>query len=444
MKFLEKALEMLKAYPICDYCLGRQFALLGHGLGNRERGASIKNVLVIWAHALLLSGEKDGLRLLKVLAVNGFSNSAIEVLRMMGKKVAEKDAERKCFLCEDAFQRIDKLAEKAAEELSEYEFRNFLVGIELPFEFEEREDEFRAAFGVEYGENIRLEFGRLIGKKLSLLTGKSVEHVKPDIVLLINPVSEDVRVQVNPLYIAGRYRKLARGIPQSKWLCSECWGKGCERCNWTGKMYPESVEELISAPVLQLTGGSKTVFHASGREDVDVRMLGKGRPFIIEIAQPKKRFIDLKELEEAINVYAKGKVEVFNLHFVDKSAVRKLKTSESAKKEYRVLVEFDREVSDDDLKLLEERLTNTIIMQRTPTRVLHRRADLTREKYIYEVKVKRLTPKRIEMKVTCQGGLYVKELVTGDNGRTKPSVSEVLNIPAKPLNLDVLDVIVKD
>jgi tRNA U54 and U55 pseudouridine synthase Pus10 len=35
----------------------------------------------------------------------------------------------------------------------------------------------------------------------------------------------------------------------------------------------------------------------------------------------------------------------------------------------------------------------------------------------------------------------VKELVTGDEGRTVPNVSEILNNKAKPLKLDVLNVI---
>jgi len=58
------------------------------------------------------------------------------------------------------------------------------------------------------------------------------------------------------------------------------------------------------------------------------------------------------------------------------------------------------------------------------------------------VKVRRLSPKKAEMKVRCQGGLYVKELVTGDDGRTSPSVSEILRQRAKPIKLDVLNVIV--
>jgi len=443
MGILEKALKMLEKHSLCDHCLGRQFAFLGHGLENDERGKAIKNVLLMEAQAFLRTKSDEGLRILKILTTNGFCENAAEVLRKMGKHLTKKVA-KTCFLCENSFEMIDDLAKEAVKKLGEYEYSSFLVGIELPVEVEEREDEFKARFDVEYGENIRLEFGRLLGKKIAAYSQKPVEYRKPDVVVLINPMTKEISVQVNPLYIAGRYKKLARGIPQSKWFCANCRGKGCEKCNWTGKRYPESVEELVSEPILKATGGTKTSFHASGREDVDARMLGEGRPFVIEIAQPKKRFLDLKQIEQAINDHAEGKVEVSGLRFVDKDYVRRLKRAESAQKEYRVTVEFEKEVTDEDLKLLEEKLTSIIVKQRTPLRVLHRRADLTREKYIYEVKAKRLSPNRAELKVRCQGGLYVKELVTGDEGRTTPSVSDILGIKAKPIKLDVLKVIMKE
>ncbi|MEM3553442.1 MAG: tRNA pseudouridine(54/55) synthase Pus10 [Candidatus Bathyarchaeia archaeon] len=444
MGILEKALQMLERHPLCDHCLGRQFAFLGHGIENYGRGKAIKNVLLMEAQALACTKKDEGARILKVLAINGFCKKALEALRRMGRRISEKKVAKTCFLCENSFEIVDELAKRAVEKLQEYEYSSFLVGIELPVEVEEREDEFKARFDVEYGENMRLEFGRILGKKIAAYSQKTVEHRKPDIVVLINPMTSEIRVQVNPLYIAGRYKKLVRGIPQSKWFCTKCYGKGCGKCNWTGKRYPESVEELISEPILAVTGGTKTAFHASGREDVDARMLGKGRPFVIEIAQPRKRFLNLKEIEEAVNAHAKGKVEVSELRFVDKDFVRKLKKAESAQKEYRVTVEFEKEVSDEDLKLLEEKLSGAVVKQRTPLRVSHRRADLTREKYIYEVKAKRLSPNRAELKVRCQGGLYVKELVTGDEGRTTPSVSEILGNKAKPIKLDVLKVIVKE
>jgi len=444
MNVLEKALRMLEKYPLCDHCLGRQFALLGHGMENNERGNAIKTLLALEAHACIISKNKNGVRILKTLATKGFFPMAEEMLHKMKRHVSKKQLPKSCFLCEDKFKIVNKLVEKAVDNLKNYEFSTFLVGIELPVAVEEREDEFKAEFDVTHGENMRNEFGRIIGKKIVEYIRKTVEYKKPEIVVLVNPLTEKIKLQVNPLYVAGRYRKLVRDIPQSKWFCTNCRGKGCEKCNWTGKMYSESVEEIIEKPFLDATEGIKASFHASGREDIDARMLGNGRPFVIEITQPKKRFLNLKKLEEAVNAYAKGTVEVSNLHFADKNVVRKLKKAESAQKEYRVILEFENKISIKDLRLLEKKLTNVKIKQRTPLRVLHRRADLTREKYIYEVKVKKLSPKKAEMKIRCQGGLYVKELVTGDEGRTTPNVSEILKNEAKPIKLDVLNVIMED
>jgi tRNA pseudouridine synthase 10 len=443
MDILEKAQRMLEEYPLCDHCLGRQFALLGHSVENDERGKAIKLALTLKAHELALSKNREGVRILKILATNGFSKAAGEILQKMKKRIPRKNFPKTCFLCESKSESFDDLAKKALKELESYEYNSFLVGIELPITVEEREDEFKAKFNVSYGENMRNEFGRVIGKKIAEHSGKIADYRKPEIVVLVNPFAEKISLQINPLYIAGRYKKLVRGIPQSKWFCSNCQGKGCEKCNWTGKMYPESVEELIATPLLDVTSGIKASFHGSGREDIDARMLGKGRPFVIEITKPQKRFLDLKKLKEVINTYAKGKVEVLNLQFADKAIVRRLKKAESAQKEYRVLIEFENKIATKELRLLEERLTNVMVMQKTPLRVLHRRADLTREKYIYEVKVKKLSPKKAEMKIRSQGGLYVKELVTGDEGRTTPSVSEILKNKAKPIKLDVLNVIME-
>ena len=209
-------------------------------------------------------------------------------------------------------------------------------------------------------------------------------------------------------------------------------------------MYPESVEELSSKPLLEATEGEKTAFHASGREDIDARMLGAGRPFVIEVSKPKKRFVDLKEIEAKVNADAVGKVEVSRLRFTTKDVVRRLKKGEGAQKEYRLLAEFENEVSDEGLRMLEETLSGASIKQQTPLRVLHRRADLIRERYIYKVKVKKVSLKRALMEIRCQGGLYVKELVSGDEGRTIPNVSDLLGNRAKTLKLDVLKVIMDD
>ena len=443
MDVLEKAFELLSKYPLCDHCLGRQFALLGYSMENNIRGSSLKISLTLQANDLVKEKNLDGLKQLKVLATNGFSREAQETLKHLKKRVP-KNSEEKCFLCDNKFELLQGLTEKSIAAIDGYEYSTFLVGIEVPTKVEEREDEFKAALNLGYSESIKHEFGRLLGKALAERTGKEVDYLIPDLVVVINPFHEKVRLQVNPLFVGGRYRKLVRDIPQSKWFCSDCHGRGCEKCGGTGQLYPESVEELSSKPLLDAAEGETTSFHASGREDIDARMLGTGRPFVIQVSKPKKRFIDLKDIEAKINAGAIGKVEVSRLHFTTKDKVRRLKKGEGAQKEYRLLAEFENPFSDEDLKLLEEKLTEATIKQQTPLRVVHRRADLIRERYIYKLKVKKVSLKRALLEIRCQGGLYVKELVSGDEGRTIPNVSYLLNNRAKTLKLDVLKVIMDD
>jgi tRNA pseudouridine synthase 10 len=392
-------------------------------------------------HQLALSGKKAGFSNLRILAANGSFEMAAEILRNMRKRARKK---KECHLCQGIFKSVDVLVKNALETLEEYEYTTFLVGIELPTSVEEREDEFKARFEVAYGESMRNEFSRDIGKKIAAATKKPAEYKKPDVVVIVRPFTGEIILQSNPLYVRGAYKKLVRGIPQSMWLCKSCGGEGCPKCDGTGKMYSESVEEIIAGPLLEKTGGEDVAFHAAGREDVDARMLGTGRPFVMEVKKPRRRFIDLQALTELVNKQAQGKVEVSTLRSASKDDVRRLKRGEGAQKMYKVLIDFDRDVSDEELEAVTKTLTKASIRQQTPLRVLHRRADLVREKYIYEAHIKRLAPNRAEMKIRCQGGLYIKELVSGDEGRTVPSVASIINAEAKPVDLDVLKVIMEE
>jgi tRNA pseudouridine synthase 10 len=441
MELLKKAQEMLQKHPLCDHCLGRQFALLGYGLTDQKRGETLKLLLAMKNHQLALSGKKVGFSNLRILASNGAFEMASELLRNMRKRPRKKN---ECYLCQGLFKTVDTLVEKAVNVLEAYEYTTFLVGIDLPTEIEEKEDEFKASFEVGQGESIRNEFSREIGKKVGVITNKLADYKKPDVVVLVRPFTGEIILQSNPLYVRGNYKKLVRDIPQSKWFCRDCMGDGCPKCNGTGKMYQDSVEEIIAKPILAKTGGDDVAFHAAGREDVDARMLGTGRPFIIEVKRPKRRFIDLQMITKIINEQARDKVEVSNVRFARKDDVKRLKKAEGATKIYKVIIDFDRDVSNEELENTTKTLTKSSINQKTPLRVLHRRADLVREKYIYEAHIKRLAPNRAEMKIRCQGGLYIKELVNGDQGRTIPSVASIMNTEAKPLELDVLRIIMEE
>ncbi|MBC7121079.1 MAG: tRNA pseudouridine(54/55) synthase Pus10 [Candidatus Methanosuratus sp.] len=430
---IEKARSMLQKYPLCDSCLGRQFGGLGRGVTNIERGFALKLVMAMGAHMELKRGEVAAEETLRVLAVNGGHAPAVNLVGQVTK--------RECYICGGIMERIGDYAVEVADALKGYDYKNFLVGVKVSGELAEREDAVKSEFGIEFGESMKMEASREIGKLVSKATGKAVEFSKPDVVVTVEIPGPKVEVSPMPLFIFGRYKKLARGIPQSKWDCTHCRGKGCEVCHGTGKIYPISVEEIVCGPVLRAAGGKETKFHGAGREDVDATMVGNGRPFVVEIRKAKVREFDLKALEDEINEGGNGMVEVTGLKVSDRKTVRRLKEgAKVAEKVYRALVELDHDISEEEGGALGKSFNGCVINQLTPNRVLHRRADRLRLKKVYEMSVKMIDPRHLELVVRCQGGLYVKELISGDGGRTTPSVSERLGCGARCTELDVIAV----
>ena len=76
MDVLAKALELLSKHPLCDRCLGRQFALLGYSMENNVRGSALKIGLTLQANDLAKENNPEGVKQLKLLATNGFSREA--------------------------------------------------------------------------------------------------------------------------------------------------------------------------------------------------------------------------------------------------------------------------------------------------------------------------------------------------------------------------------
>jgi len=201
------------------------------------------------------------------------------------------------------------------------------------------------------------------------------------------------------------------------------------------------VSELIGNIILEHTKGTDFKFHGAGREDIDALMLGEGRQFVIEIKEPKKRYLDYEMLEREINERAEGKIEVKDLKPSDKATVHRLKMNAStARKTYRALVELGSPTTPEKLKALEEHFKDIMIKQQTPTRVLHRRVDKIRTKKVYSIKARIESDALIELIIFAQGGTYIKELISGDSGRSSPSIAEFLQTTATVKKLDVLAV----
>jgi tRNA pseudouridine synthase 10 len=178
-----------------------------------------------------------------------------------------------------------------------------------------------------------------------------------------------------------------------------------------------------------------------GREDIDARMLGDGRPFIIELKSPRKRFFSAEQLEAKINAAAEGNVVVRGLRFVSHSAVKHLKAAR-CDKTYRVEVRFATSIGMDELQHAVRQLEGIEVKQRTPTRVLHRRADLVRVRKIKSFELLELAPsgESCTLELTAESGTYIKEFIQGDNDRTVPDFASTLGVPCIVTQLDVMKV----
>jgi tRNA pseudouridine synthase 10 len=359
-------------------------------------------------------------------------------------KVCEElgvDLGGECAVCGNLFDKLDDdLYKKVDDKINqlEIEFDTFLVGSKIKKDILERDEELSSKFGLAV-ETIKKEVNRLIGLEIGERYGKEAEFEAQDIVFSISLIGEpEVRIQINPLYIEGRYNKLKRGIPQTKWPCSKCKGRGCEACDYTGKQYPECVEDLISEHFLKATKGREAKFHGAGREDIDVLMLGSGRQFVLEIKEPKIRKLDLKSMEDKINEINKGKTAYHGLKYCQRSRKAIIKqSSPDAYKVYNALVECDEAY---DAVKLDELLKLDEIHQQTPLRVLRRRADKVRIKHVLDLSIDVIDEKSFNMRIKTEGGLYIKELISGDDGRSQPNVTDILGVKAVCAQLDVIEV----
>jgi tRNA pseudouridine synthase 10 len=350
----------------------------------------------------------------------------------------EYEESNECMLCSKILWNIEEVAGKIIERLKDYEFDTFLIGCRITGSLKALEDYIFEEYGLREDCSIKYEFNREVGIAIAKAMKKEYAS-SPDITIIYNLEDGSFEIQVKPLYIFGRYRKRVRTIPQTRWYCIECRGKGCEKCNYTGKMYATSVEELIAEPFVEIAEGSKAVLHGSGREDIDARMLGSGRPFVLEIQNPKKRGLNLRELEEIVNSQAGGKIVVSDLRFADLNDIEKIKKA-SFNKTYRAKIEFEGEVEEERLVNALRSISNTVIMQKTPERVKHRRADILRKRRTFDVRLLLCRNRIAVVEIDAESGLYIKELISGDNGRTSPSLSEVLNNYARVSKLDVIKV----
>lgn len=299
--------------------------------------------------------------------------------------------------------------------------------------------------------------------------------------IFIDTDQSDIRIVNQSVFICGRYRKNKRGISNTPMEPARTPSRrrGHAKKNEVISEQEEKRMPAVSdwtAPLLKYFQAEKIVFMSGGREDYDVRMLGNGRPFLCRIENPVKNLPRkvgvlsrvLSEEGKVVEEYSEehkpievpyemgDEVELIDLYLVD--GPRAMKDMKKIEEEHckvysvRALTKLSREKVEERISstLWEEkegyyslRSANLLLRQQTPIRVLHRRADLTRDKILHSCKVLICQKEReeetiMQLEIKSSSGTYIKEFINGDMGRTVPSLSEIVEGYCDVVELDVL------
>ena len=326
----------------CDACLGRVGGKGMFGQSLEEAGADVRAMVVERDQHLSKAREEEPL----------------------------------CPFCENLFQEVDLLADIIQDALEGYDVNRLQLGARFPKDQTDEEETLRKRLAAGGSNPLKPALVEAISQRLAgRLEGIKLVNEKPDVLALIDVLTLTVDIDVRSLYVYGRYRKLERGIPQTRWPCRACKGRGCERCDHTGLQYKRSVQDLIGNPMLDIFEGKEHAFHGMGREDIDVRCLGRGRPFVLEIKEPKRRSFNAEKLADIINQSAEGSVEVSSIRPSNRSEVVRIKDT-PAEKSYTIRFTLEP-MNEAEYAVLTAPvdMTNEDVQERSTNRRRQRRGD---------------------------------------------------------------------
>ena len=350
-----------------------------------------------------------------------------------------------CDICSGLMHKTDSIIHQIRDTLNDdYQFDTFLIGASLPRSIFEKEDQIRARFKIRGRENIKSQLVRNLRKKFSEVTNKQIDILHPDLTINLQfhkNTSPEINVKMRPLVMLSRYIKKNRGIPQRSGGEHNNGNQGSiqnqpshvvsrthTQASKTCKLEGESIQSIISKEILRITKGEALKFSWIGSEDENSLVLGSGRPFFIQIRNPKTVHLDQRTLgfqEYGLFVH----IEKFFERLPEQPVQFIAKT--------RVVIQGSRQMGkEDQLKI--KSLANSIVVfsnQKNKSR--------SSAKRIYSIDTVKTNDKVFELDVIADGGLSIKQFVEG-RGYISPNISSAANLQCKCLLFDILDILIKE
>lgn len=376
---LEDSKLVHREYFLCDFCLGRLFS-----------------------KQLSLSSNK-----------------------ILGKKLHQKlpyKKSTKCYICKNLLDTIDFPYKKIVESIKDYEFSSFLIGSILKPSIIDHDDHIRSKFKLRGIDSVKSSITKEIAKKLSKKTKSVLEYQKPELTITVNFKKDSIELRSKSVILFGHYTKNSRDLPQKQKSCSNCSGKGCLQCDYHGISSFDSVEGKISKFLYNKFFANQVKISWIGGEDKSSLVTGKGRPFFVQVLNPKKREM---KFPKKINL---DEINIIGLNHIE-SLPRVPLTFRS---KIELIIDTENEIQKNSLKKLKDIKKSPIAIYKDSNR---------NEKSIHSIKYKQTQPKSFILEIVADGGLPIKKFVDSDS--VFPNLSDLLETKCKCRCFDFHEIIIQ-
>jgi len=307
---------------------------------------------------------------------------------------------KRCYLCNSIIEDfIDKASLQVSYRIDKYNVKKFLIGIRINDDTIIKEESIKSQYKLSYGESIKNELKREIGKKVQQIKPNSkVDFDSPEVVYEISFPDLNIRDQKTSLILFGKYKKAIRGI---------------------SIIGPTNYNSILN-DLAKIFDSNEIILHLINRDEPDFRTLGKGASIIAEIKKGKLIELDNKLIEGHNSL-----ISIENLE-LKRGQLSNLLTNKKQNRIYRVLILCENDINDELINLVNKR--NLMIEQ-----IINRKKinGLMREISCYKV-----FDNIIECLISIDDPLYIKEIVNGN--KTTPSISSIIGSNCNIIEGDLL------
>jgi tRNA pseudouridine synthase 10 len=239
----------------------------------------------------------------------------------------------------------------------------------------------------------------------------------------------------------GRYIKKNRGIPQRSGGEHNSGNEVCiqskpyhivsqtpRQASVIRTLEDASIQSIISKEILRITKGEALKFSWIGSEDENSLVLGSGRPFFVQIRNPKTIHLNQKTLRfQEYGLFVN--IEEFFERLPEQPVQFIAKT--------RIVIQASRQIGKEGgLKI--KSLANSIVVFQN-----QKNKSRSSAKRIYSIDIVKINNKIFELDVIADVGLAIKQFVEGRE-YISPNISAVANLQCKCLLFDILDIRIKE